>query len=393
MTSAPDASRTRILVIDDDAAIRKLLERIIAGLGYHVRTTPRFDPSDIDELKKDDFVFVDMMMPGTDGIQVLDALSRSEVKSSIVLMSGTHREVLTAAETIAKRSHLNVTGVLNKPFRPPEIQALLSAKRNGEGKNHKEKEASEVTIMSLERAIERDEIDVHLQPIVDLQSNRLVAYEALARWPSPMGMIGPPQFIPVAAKNGVLPRLTQQILRRSLGYASELKAQGLVGDVWVNFGGEDFTDEGLPEAVSTLLAERNLPPGSLTIEVTESSATANEVVMLGILTRLRLKDINLAIDDFGTSYSGLERLSVVPFSFLKIDKHFVSGLLTNSNARTIVESSITLAKRLNLRVVGEGVETVEQFQALKRLGCDYAQGYHISKPMNFTDVQRWARLS
>ena len=114
--------------------------------------------------------------------------------------------------------------------------------------------------------------------------------------------------------------------------------------------------------------------------------------MLGILTRLRLKDINLAIDDFGTSYSNLERLSVVPFSFLKIDKHFISGMLTNSNARTIVKSSIALAKRLKMQVVGEGVETVEQLQALKRLGCDYAQGYQISKPMKFADAERWARL-
>lgn len=228
MTSAPDISGTRILIIDDDPAVRKLLERIIADLGYHVRTTSRFDPSDIRELKQDDFVFVDMMMPGTDGIQVLDALSRSEVKSSIVLMSGTHREVLTAAETIAKRSHLNVTGVLNKPFRAPEIRALLSTKHNGDDWAHKKVEAWEVSITSLEDAIEREEIDVHLQPIIALPSNKLVAYEALARWPSATGMIGPPQFIPVAARNGILPRLTQQILRRSLGYASQLKAKGLV---------------------------------------------------------------------------------------------------------------------------------------------------------------------
>ena len=390
MTASHDVTRTRVLIIDDDISIGRMLKEIVASLGYSVRTTSRFEPSDAEDLNEHDFVFIDMMMPGTDGIQVLDALSRNQVKSSIVLMSGTHREVLTAAETIARRTNLNVTGVLNKPFRSTEIRELLSGRHGGDVRPQKTGVVEEIGIAAIEAALDRHEFDIHLQPIIALQTSLPIGYEALARWRSPSGIIAPDRFISVAAKNGILPRLTKQILKRALARAAELKARGLVWNVWVNFSAEDFADEDLPEFISRLLAENDLPANSLTIELTESSATANEVTMLSVLSRLRLKDFNLAIDDFGTSYSNLERVSVVPFTFLKIDKHFIAGLFTNPNARAIVESAIALGKRLGMRVVAEGIETPEQLQAMRTMGCDYAQGFLISRPMEFADLVNWA---
>jgi len=142
-------------------------------------------------------------------------------------------------------------------------------------------------------------------------------------------------------------------------------------------------------SVVTLLAAHDLAPQSLIVELTESSATANEVVMLGILARLRLKGIGLAIDDYGTSYSGLERLSTIPFTILKIDMQFISAMMSNANARAIVESSIALAKRLNMKTVAEGIENEGQLTLLKEMGCDYGQGYLIAPPMEFEKLLDW----
>jgi EAL domain-containing protein (putative c-di-GMP-specific phosphodiesterase class I) len=114
-------------------------------------------------------------------------------------------------------------------------------------------------------------------------------------------------------------------------------------------------------------------------------------MMLGTLARLRLKGINLAIDDYGTAYSGLDRLSVIPFTTLKIDMRFIADMMSNKNAQTIVESSIALAKRLNMTTVAEGIETDDQFTLLRDMGCDLGQGYLLARPMDFASLLSWSK--
>jgi EAL domain-containing protein (putative c-di-GMP-specific phosphodiesterase class I) len=218
-----------------------------------------------------------------------------------------------------------------------------------------------------------------------------VSYEALARWRSEkFSLVMPDRFIAVAARHGVLPRLTRQIAQRALTCAARLKDQGFVWKVAINLGAEDLMDRQLPEWLSNMVTDHQLPPGSLTVELTESSATTNEIAMFGTLARMRLKGIDLAIDDYGISYSGLDRLSNIPFSSLKIDRQFVSGMMSNQNARAIVESSIILAKRLNMKVVAEGIETEAQIALLKKMGCELGQGYFLAGPMEFEQLLLWA---
>ena len=161
--------------------------------------------------------------------------------------------------------------------------------------------------------------------------------------------------------------------------------------VSLNLGIEDFVDSALPEKLSALVAQHGLPAHSLTVELTESSATQNETRMLEILARIRLKDIDLAIDDFGTSYSSLERLALIPFTSLKVDMRFISEITTSSTARIIVESAIKLAKRLKLKTVAEGIETEEQLKVLQDLGCDRGQGWLFARPMEFNVALDWVK--
>jgi EAL domain-containing protein (putative c-di-GMP-specific phosphodiesterase class I) len=381
----------RILVIDDEVSFCRLMTRLIGDLGHEVRSICCLNPADFADLRESDTIFVDMMMPHTDGIEVLDFLSRHDVKPSVVLMSGVHGEVLATAETIGKRLGLRIIGVLTKPFRRADIRRILENEQRQPPPPSLLPPASEIDIQEVIEGLDGQEFDAFLQPIVDLTTNQLVGYEALARWRSKkFNLVMPDRFIGVAARHGILPRLSCQMLDRALGYAATLLVKGQTCKISVNLGAEDLLDNELPQKLAAMMAAHNLPSRSLTVELTESSAATNELLMLGILARLRLKGIDLAIDDFGTSYSGLDRLSNIPFTALKIDKRFISDMMTNKNARMIVESSIALARRLNLKTVAEGIETNDQFIHLKELGCDHGQGYLIARPMEFSSLLRWS---
>ena len=387
----PEAKR-RILVIDDEPTFSRMLGRQLEQLGFEVTTSSKVDPAEFADLRDSDVIFVDMLMPEVDGIQALETLARRHVKASVVLMSGVHGEILATAETMAKRSGLRVLGVLRKPFRTPDLRELLENSQDDKPKTVSQPVSSDINIEDILAGLERREFDVFLQPIVDLATGELAAYEALARWRSEkFALVVPGRFISLAARHGILPRVSFQVLDRALSYTARLRSKGIVPKVAVNFGAEDMLDSGLPEKLAQALAVHDLPPESLIVELTESSAVTNEIMMLGILARLRLKGIELAIDDFGTSYSGLERLSTVPFTWLKIDKRFTSEMMLNSTARTIVESSIALARRLDMKTVAEGIESEDQLHALKDMGCDLAQGYFIGMPMEFDNFLASAR--
>ena len=381
----------RVLIIDDDERVLKYMALMVQQSGFEVVVSSTIKPSLLAGLGPSDFVFVDMQMPEMDGIQVLEFLSRNAVKSRIVPMSGSHMEVLETAERIARRNGLSVAGFLTKPFRLAELSRILDeAPGELQGQKGHRPLPSEINIEDVVFGLERGQFDTYLQPIVNLATRKAIGYEALARWQSEkFSLVNPDRFIGLAAQNGVLPRLTQQLANRALTYSAALRARGLPWKVSLNLGMEDFVDNALPEKLAALVAKHGLPAHSLTVELTESSATQNETRLLEILARIRLKDIDLAIDDFGTSYSSLERLAWIPFTSLKIDMRFISEITTSNTAQIIVESAIKLAKRLKLNTVAEGIETEEQLKILKDLGCDRGQGWLFARAMEFQSAMDW----
>lgn len=381
----------RVLIIDDDERVLKYMSRMVQQGGFEAVVSTTIKPNLLTGLGFSDFIFVDMQMPGMDGIQVLEVLSRHAVKSRIVPMSGSHVAVLETAERIAKRNGLSVAGFLTKPFRQAELSRILE---EAPGELHGQKGhwplPSEINIEDVVFGLERGQFDTYLQPIVNLATRKPIGYEALARWQSEkFSLVSPDRFIGLAAQNGVLPLLTQQLANRALTYSAALKARGAPWKVSLNLGMEDFVDNALPEKLAALVSRHGLPAHSLTVELTESSATQNETRLLEILARIRLKDIDLAIDDFGTSYSSLERLAWIPFTSLKIDMRFISEITTSNTARIIVESAIKLAKRLKLNTVAEGIETEDQLKVLKDMGCDRGQGWLFARPMEFQSAMDW----
>jgi diguanylate cyclase (GGDEF)-like protein len=244
----------------------------------------------------------------------------------------------------------------------------------------------------LRQAIENEDLLVHYQPKVDIRTRRVVGVEALVRWIHPEhGFMPPDDFIPLAEHTGLIQPLTKLVLRSALHQCREWQAEGLDLDVSVNLSVRSLLDLQLPESVAALLSEFSVEPTRLVLEITESSIMADPIRAADVVDRLSGLGIGLAIDDFGTGYSSLSYLKRLPVSEIKIDKSFVMSMTSQDNDAVIVRSTVDLGRNLGLRVVAEGVETIEMFDELKRLGCDIAQGYLLSRPLPADDLTAWAK--
>jgi len=243
----------------------------------------------------------------------------------------------------------------------------------------------------LRRAIERQQLRVYYQPIVSLKTGRITGFEALIRWLHPeLGILLPEEFIPTAQENGLIVPIDEWVLREAChqtqqwqeqfkSNSANLSEQPLT--ISVNLCSSRFSQSKLLAHINQVLQSTGLDAQSLKLEITESVIMEKGENATIMLEKLRNLGIKLAIDDFGTGYSSLGRLHNLPITELKIDQSFVSGSAVEEGNLDIVETIVTLAKKLSVDVTAEGVETLEQFQKLKELKCEYGQGYFFSKPL------------
>ncbi|MGV8875484.1 MAG: putative bifunctional diguanylate cyclase/phosphodiesterase [Rhodococcus sp. (in: high G+C Gram-positive bacteria)] len=235
----------------------------------------------------------------------------------------------------------------------------------------------------LDMAIRDHQLRVFFQPCLDLESGSVDRVEALLRWQHPReGLIGPSMFLPDAERTGMLPAITALVLDEALKQCSELRRRGINLSVSVNLSVRNLLDETLTEQVSAALAKYSVPAHALEFEVTETTAMTDPVRSVNALTSLRGLGVTIAIDDYGTGYSSLAYLQTLPVQTLKIDRSFVSKMTTDDTDASIVRSTIDLARSLGMRVMAEGVEDAGTLDALRRSGCDGAQGYFLGKPMS-----------
>ena len=237
----------------------------------------------------------------------------------------------------------------------------------------------------MRRALERHEFRNVYQPIVALESGRIVGFEALMRWQHPTrGMIGPEEFIFVAEETGLIRDLGWWSLREACRQMSTWRTRSkayLDLTMSVNVSAKQLLQPHLVDEMSTLLRETALPPEALKLEITESAVMADPAAAAEMLQQIKSLGVRLAIDDFGTGYSSLSYLHRFPLDTLKIDRSFISGAADGSEGMEIARTIMPMAKNLRLDVVAEGVETIEQVGLLRRLQCKYAQGYYFSKPL------------
>jgi diguanylate cyclase (GGDEF)-like protein/PAS domain S-box-containing protein len=235
----------------------------------------------------------------------------------------------------------------------------------------------------LRAAIERNQLVLHYQPKVALDSGRINGFEALVRWQHPTsGLLPPAEFLPVAEQAGLIVPLGESVLRTACAQARQWQESGFSPmPVSVNFSANQFRTEQVTETVDRVLRETPLDPHLLEVEITESTMMENQGVALRSLQRMKGIGITVSLDDFGTGYSSLSYLKGFPVDAIKIDRSFTRDLSTDSDTATITAAIISMAHTLNLRVVAEGVETDAQLAFLRDCGCDEIQGYLFSRPV------------
>ncbi len=245
-------------------------------------------------------------------------------------------------------------------------------------------------LSDLRLAIERRELDVFFQPKLDLATSTIIGAEALVRWHhAERGFVPPSEFVPLAENTGLMPDLTEQVLQRSVATIRLLNDLGFRLEVAVNLSTLDLLDEQIIDRVERCLVLNGVNPNQLTLEITETALLADGPRTLATAEGLERLGVHLSIDDFGTGFSSLSYLRVLPAAELKVDRSFVTNLLADERDEVIVRSTIDLGHNLGLRVVAEGVEDLSALDRLRLLGCDLAQGYGISEPLAFDRFLVW----
>lgn len=311
---------------------------------------------------------------------------------------GPHRVNSTASIGIVTTAHMAEDP--DSVLRDADI-AMYEAKRQGRGRYEMFEPSMRKRVHDdaelendLRQAVDKGEIHVVYQPMIELGSGRLVGMEALARWQHPQrGLVSPLTFIPVAEATGMIGRLGEFVLKTACHELVRLRA--LLGEqapvtVSVNLSRAQLRQAGFAAKLSELLYSAGLAPGALMLEVTESLAAQDEGIQ-AILREIRALGVALSLDDFGTGYSSLSCLHELPVNQVKIDRSFVSQALTSNYHRVMIAATINMARTLGLQTVAEGIETTEQAALMADLGCGKGQGYLFSRPLNAGDLERWAQ--
>lgn len=268
--------------------------------------------------------------------------------------------------------------------------AMYAAKERGKNNFYYYDDAINLKMMQklelqseLRRAIEEDQFIVYYQPQINLESDRVVGFEALARWQHPeKGIIAPADFISLAEENGMIVAIGKKMLYESCKQIRKLQEKGIKDIVIaVNLSARQFKDKDFLPMVYEILEETKADPRGLEFEITESVALDDLEFTIATISKLKELGITFALDDFGTGYSSLSYLKKLPVNNLKIDKSFLDTLLENNSDQKIVHTMIDLAKHLNIDVIAEGVEQCEQEKFLKEMHCGKAQGYYYGKPV------------
>jgi EAL domain-containing protein (putative c-di-GMP-specific phosphodiesterase class I) len=372
----PGLSPNRLLVIDDQPDILEFISQVAQQCGFAVSSV---DTADRFQEQLTAFapsmIIIDLQMPNVDGVELIRLLARRQVRAPLLIASGMDARVLASAEQLGRSLGLKMSGVLQKPIMLGDLEAALEAHLI---------QGPRVTEEDLRRAIDRAQLRVYYQPKTLRVAGgwRITGAEALLRWEHPdHGMIYPDDFIPLAERSGLIAAMTDFVLQEGVRQLRAWAQEGLDLALTVNMSPKLIDDLEFPDRLAGLLAAGGVENSRLTLEVTETAALEEPARTLDILTRLRVKGIGLSLDDFGTGYSSLTQLYRMPFNEIKIDKTLGIEIQSSREARTIVRSIVDLAHNLELKVCCEGVESAQALDFLQSVGCDYAQGYHIGKPM------------
>lgn len=373
----PAINSNRLLIIDDDPDIRDVFRSVAESIGYLVdEADNQLKFAEAYDQLQPTAILLDLSMPKVDGVEILRDLAQRSCRSRIMLASGQDERVLLTVQRLGRMLGLKMSAVLQKPVSIDVLEKRLKSTLNN---------SLIITPESIENALLQDQFVLHYQAKVDLQSAEdfpVIGAEGLVRWQHPEhGLIAPAEFLPIVEEVGLINRMTANLLEQAIKQLVRWKGQGFNLPVSINLSPRQLMNLSLPDRISELLASAGLNPALLMLEITEQAAMENMQMATDILTRLRLKNIDVALDDFGAGYSSLVEIYRLPLSELKIDRSLVVDLDEDSGARTVMRGIQAMARELKLPLCVEGVETMKTAVFLRSIGCAKAQGFLFSKAL------------
>lgn len=369
----------RLLVLDDDVELGELIGELGRRAGFDAAVT--HDAAAFNEelgRAAPDLIVLDLQMPNTDGVEILRDLAAGGTSAGILLVSGMDNRTIAGAEHFGRNAGLRLIGSLQKPFTPETMLAKLSSAHET---------TRRLTSADLAHAIEQGELALRYQPVVRrLRSGAWHAesVEALLRWEHPsLGLLVPSQFLNLidSDRGELMKQMTDFVFERGIEQLRVWQAEGFHIGLRVNVAAGLIADAGFPDRLASLLNEHETDPELLTLEIREAAELGLSSKGADILTRLRLKSIKLALDDFGGPGSTLNGWYTLPFGELKIDRCVTADIGTSGGASILVGGLVNIAHRLEMACCAVGVETLEQLNILDELQCDLAQGFYIGAPL------------
>lgn len=376
----------RVLILEDQPFQRGFLANMFnAAPGVAVDTSG--DAADAVEMchwQRYDLVVTDLMMPGVDGIQFIQALAAQEYRPMLALVSSVSQRMMASARLMAESLGITVLGILPKPVSQADVRELLAQldhARGAEGPAHVPAEVQiEASRERLCRAIGDGEITAWFQPKKSLDSGLVVAAEALVRWRHPdHGTLQAGRFLPLIEQHGLEPALLRHVLKASVQAQARWREQGFRIPVSINLPPHLLERGSLPDELLGLTLQHGGVPADLCFELMETSTTHHVSDYYAGACRLRMKGFGLAQDDFGQGLSSVHNLVSTPFTEVKIDRALVRGCARDPALHSALATVIALGSRLGLNIVAEGVETDAELATLRKLGCNQVQGFLISR--------------
>jgi EAL domain-containing protein (putative c-di-GMP-specific phosphodiesterase class I) len=370
----------RVLVIDDEEAVCELIVTVAESAGFDAMSASA--PAEINAAVQGDFdlVVLDLTLGLVDGIEVMSLLGRRKRGLPVILVSGADQSLLESARRIAELHKLRVIGTFSKPF---SLELLQAAMREWSEVSGTYDPTGPKVLVQADLLLDSEFLHLAYQPKVNTATGEICGAEALVRWNHPEhGSVSPAVLVGIVERE----RRTHELLDKVMLMAARDRLQydylNTLPDISLNISVLDLDDEEMPRRALRYLSAA-APASAWTFEVTETAPITDVTPSLAILTRLRLAGFRLAVDDFGTGTSNIERLLVAPFSELKIDRTLVDRIHSAAlEPDPLVRTSIEVGHSLNLTVIAEGVETADQWRTVRDLGCDSAQGYLISQPIH-----------
>ncbi len=395
----PDWKSYSILVVDDSMVQREFAVALLRELGFENIQQADNGASAVSVLESlapagVDFMLTDLDMPGVDGVELLQEVTRHRWARFLIVMSAREAGILDAVEGMASEdTSIKLLAVLPKPLSRQRLEkALLAADLGKGGGSENAQDLSQFSLDEIRLAMERGEFAPYYQPKVDIATGLLRSVEALARWKHPeKGLVPPARFVPVLEKSDLMWPFTLRMIEMVLVDLSGWVSKGMSISVAINLSADALLDMTLADRLGQMIQAAKIPPHLLVLEVTETMVMKNLSASIGNLARMRLKGFSLSMDDYGIGYSSMQQLSRCPFTELKIDRAFVDGAVDHPSRRVILENSIQMGKRLGVTTIAEGVETEADWNLLKELGCELGQGFYVSKPMSADELIAWIK--